>query len=83
MFFDIFLICLNYINPFRRIEIFILKWNTMNKKEKERRERIRESLLKYYQSDKGINHKRLLSELQTKRMSNYAKYLNENKQIKK
>nr|WP_303917364.1 hypothetical protein [Bacteroides intestinalis] len=55
----------------------------MNKKEKERRERIRESLLKYYQSDKGINHKRLLSELQTKRMSNYAKYLNENKQIKK
>lgn len=54
----------------------------MNNKEKDRRERIRESLLNYYQSDKGINHKRLLSELQSKRMSNYAKYLNENKEIK-
>ncbi len=51
--------------------------------EEKRRKRIRESLLNYYQTDKGINHRRLLSELQRNRMVNYARFLNENKNIKK
>ncbi|MFP5130229.1 hypothetical protein ACJEEO_07230 [Phocaeicola coprocola] len=50
--------------------------------EQERRNKIRRSLLCYYRTEKGIAHRKRLSELQKIRMTNYAIYLRENNNIK-
>lgn len=46
---------------------------------KEKNKRISLSVKQYYLTEKGINHRRKLSVLQSKRMALYAKCLSENK----
>lgn len=54
----------------------------LNEKELERRNKIKRSLIQYFQSDKGILHRERLSKLQHERMSNYAIFLNNNRDKK-
>lgn len=50
--------------------------NTIN--ENIRRDKIRSSLKKYFQTDKGILHRKKISAIQAERMAKYAEYLNNN-----
>lgn len=50
----------------------------MKENELERRKRISEGLKRYFKSDEGIIHRNKLSRLQTERMSNYMKFINNN-----
>ena len=50
----------------------------MENKEQIRRKKIKASLRKYFKSSEGIIHRKKLSQLQSVRMRNYGKYLQEN-----
>lgn len=54
----------------------------MEEKETTRRTKISCSLKHYFNTDKGIEHRKHLSAVQSKRMALYGKFLNENKIIK-
>jgi hypothetical protein len=55
---------------------------TINIKEQERRNKIKSSLRAYFKTDKGIAHRRKLSESQKTRMANYGKFMEDNNNFK-
>ena len=50
----------------------------MKNTEKQRRKRISDSMKIYFSSENGIQHRKLLSELQRKRMLKYNSFIKDN-----